>query len=77
MLADWAAAHRWVPVAAVGEKVACCGDCVGGHPASGFVYKSRQAGEHNGCTQYHLPNRLVASPAILAARIALSSRATR
>ena len=47
------------------------------NPASGFWNKSRQAGEHNGYTKNHLPKRLVASPAIFAARIARSSLATR
>ena len=47
------------------------------NPVSGFWNRSRQAGEHNGYTKNHLPKRLVASPAILAARIARSNLATR
>lgn len=66
-----------VAPAEVGERVVCCWGCDEGYPASGFGHKSRQVGEHNGCTHNHLPNRLVASPAIFAARIALSNRATR
>ena len=62
------------PAQAVWEPEVCW---FGAYPAFGFGQKSRQVGEHNGCTHNHLPNRLVASPAIFAARIARSSRATR
>ena len=65
-------------VLAPAEAVQACFDLdVGGDPASGFGYKSRRAGEYNDYTQYHLPKRLVANPAIFAARIARSNRATR
>ena len=78
---DWVldgeqAADNLIP-APVEVVQAVFADYVYGHPAFGFGYKSRQAGEYNDYTRYHLPNRFVAKPAIFAARIARSSRATR
>ncbi len=63
-----------VAVEAVGERV-WDGDFP--DPEWGFGYRSRQAGEHNGYTWFHLPKSVVAKPAIFAARMARSNLATR